>query len=224
MNKLDCAGLIDVAPELAAGTLCGEDRAAAIAHLATCPSCQREVNELATVTDRLLLLGPSVEPSAGFEQRVLAALESNAPMSTRRRLSIRARPVPKLIAVAALVVALVTGGLLLDAATPTDSGNAHAEMRTVEGEVVGHAYLHQDDPTLLVVTLPGWQDEADEYAALGGSYALHVSIEGGQEIIYPVASSAEAIWSMTLDVPVERVKGVSVIDDDGLLWCRAQFV
>jgi hypothetical protein len=222
MNKFDCARLMDVAPELAAGNLCGEDRAAAIAHLATCPSCQQEVNALATITDRLLLMAPAVEPPVGFEQRVLAALDG-AVVAPRRRVPVRTRSLPKLAAMAAVVLALVSGGLLLDATLPSDSVNARAEMRTADGEVVGHAYLHEDEPTLLVVTLPGWRDEAEEYGALGGSYTLHVVIGGGREMTYPVAMPAEPIWSATLEVPVERVLRVSVIDDDGRVWCEARF-
>ena len=77
MRTLECAELIDLASELAAGNLCGEERAAAIAHLDSCPSCQQAVNSLTTVTDRLLLLTRRVEPPVGFEQRVLAALPTD---------------------------------------------------------------------------------------------------------------------------------------------------
>ena len=222
MNTLDCAGLLDVAPELAAGNLCGEDRAAAIAHLAGCPSCQQEVTALTTITDRLLLMAPAVEPPVGFDQRVLAALEG-APVAAPRRMSRRTRSLPKLAAMAAVALALVSGGLLLDATLPSDSVNARAEMRTADGQVVGHAYLHEDKPTLLVVTLPGWRDEAEEYGALGGSYTLHVAIGDGREMTYPVVMPGEPIWSATLEVPVERVRSVAVIDDDGRVWCEALF-
>jgi hypothetical protein len=221
MNELDCAGLMDVAPELAAGNLCGEDRAAAIAHLAKCPACQQEVNALATVTDRLLLMAPAIEPPVGFEQRVLAALDG-APAAAPRRAPVR-RSLPRLAAMAAVVLALVSGGLLLDATLPSDSVNARAEMRTADGEVVGHAYLHQDEPTLLVVTIPGWREEAEEYGARGGTYTLHVAIGGDRVMTYPVVMPAEPIWSATLEVPVERVLSVSVIDDDGRVWCEATF-
>jgi hypothetical protein len=222
MKRLDCAGLMDVAPELAAGTLCGEERAAAVAHLARCPSCQHEVNTLATVTDRLLLLAPAEEPPVGFEQRVFAALDgaTTAAAARNRR---RTRTGRNLVAIAALVLAFVTGGLLLDAALPSDSVDARAEMRTDDGDVVGHAYLHDDEPTLLVVTLPGWSDEAKEYGAVGGRYTLHVAVGDGREKTYPVASATEPIWSATLQVPAERVRSVWIVDDRGRVWCRAEF-
>jgi hypothetical protein len=167
-------------------------------------------------------MAPAVEPPVGFEQRVLAALDS-APLAPPRRAPMRTRSIPKLAAMAALVLAFVTGGLLLDAALPSDSVNARAEMRTADGEVVGHAYLHQDEQTLLVVTVPGWRDEAEEYSALGGSYTLHLAIGGGREMTYPVVLAAEPVWSATLEVSIERVLRVSVVDDHGRVWCLAEF-
>ena len=220
MKELDCAGLIDVAPELAAGSLCGEERAAAFAHLAHCPACQEEVNALAAVTDRLLLLTPVVEPPVGFERRVLAVLDGER-VPARRDVRVHTRSVPKLIAAAALVLALVTGGLLVDAARPSDSVNVRAEMRTADGDVVGHAYLHE--PALLVVAMQGWRNEAEQYGARDGSYTLHVAIGGGREMIYVVGLEREPIWSASLGEPVESVRRVSVVDAHGRVLCEAQF-
>ncbi len=62
------------ASELALGLLSGPDRASALSHLAGCPSCREQVDDLARVADRLLLLAPDDEPPAGFESRVLAAV------------------------------------------------------------------------------------------------------------------------------------------------------
>jgi hypothetical protein len=64
--------------ELALGLLTGPDRATGLAHLAGCPSCREQVDELARVADRLLLLAPEAEPPAGFESKVLAAVGSAA--------------------------------------------------------------------------------------------------------------------------------------------------
>jgi len=64
--------------ELALGLLTGPDRATGLAHLAACPSCREQVDELARVADRLLLLAPEAEPPAGFESKVLAAVGSAA--------------------------------------------------------------------------------------------------------------------------------------------------
>ena len=62
MRMIDCSEFSDLAAELALGNLCGDHRATALAHVERCQSCRQEVNELTSVTDRLLLLGPCVEP------------------------------------------------------------------------------------------------------------------------------------------------------------------
>ena len=58
VNRLDCAQLIDLPGIPRPARSAEEARATAIAHLATCTSCQQEVTSLTTVTDRLLLLAP----------------------------------------------------------------------------------------------------------------------------------------------------------------------
>ncbi len=70
--------------ELALGLLSGPDRASALSHLASCPTCRTEVDELAVVADRLLLLAPDEGPPAGFESRVLAITGAFAAPATRR--------------------------------------------------------------------------------------------------------------------------------------------
>ena len=64
--------------ELALGLLTGPERATGLSHLVDCPSCREQVDELARVADRLLLLAPEAEPPAGFESRVLAAVGTAA--------------------------------------------------------------------------------------------------------------------------------------------------
>src|SRR5205807_10018654 len=91
-----CAEVAELAPELALGTLPGDQRASVLAHLDGCGRCRRLVKELADTADALLLLAPEVEPPAGFARRVARGL--------RPARSSRWRP-----AVAAAVVALVVG-------------------------------------------------------------------------------------------------------------------
>ena len=227
MNKFDCADLIDIAPELAAGSLSGEDRAAAIAHLARCPSCQQEVNALATITDRLLLLSPAVEPPVGFEQRVLAALPADPSPAPRARHRRHRRHVSQRVAVmlaAAVVLVLATGagGLLFDIAASREPAADAAEMRTPTGVVVGEVYLHDGSPSWIAMELPGWTEQAEDYDERD-SYAVHVATNSGRVTTYPLALSDEATWSVALDIDLETITTVTVMDPDGDVWCRAHF-
>ena len=78
-----CAEVRDLIPELAAGVASGESRARAVAHLAGCADCRRELEEVAGVVDGMLQLAPEREPPNGFEARVLAAIR---PRRARPRL------------------------------------------------------------------------------------------------------------------------------------------
>src|SRR4029077_13528047 len=75
MILMDCSELCEVAPELALGTLPGDERAAAIGHLARCAECQLRVEELSDAADSLLLLCPEADPPRGFARRVVAGLQ-----------------------------------------------------------------------------------------------------------------------------------------------------
>jgi hypothetical protein len=92
-----------LAAELALGIVEGEERGRALQHLAECPECRLQVEELSEVADELLLLAPHREPPVGFESRVLAPLR---PARKPRRWRWRVVLVPAATAVAAAAIAL----------------------------------------------------------------------------------------------------------------------
>lgn len=103
---MECEELRALAPELALGIADGAERARALRHLASCPECQRLLDELSEVTDELLLLGPEREPPEGFESRVLARIRP--PRTRRRRLALFRTPLAA-VASAAVAVVIVLG-------------------------------------------------------------------------------------------------------------------
>jgi hypothetical protein len=215
VSRIDCAEVVELAPELAVGNLCGEERAAAIAHLGTCPSCQQVVSSLTAVTDKLLLLAPRVEPPAGFEQRVLDALPSE--LATRRRVRRRWAP----IAAAAILLSFLAGGLLADIGGPAERVVAAAEMRAATGEVVGQVVVHDGEPDSLHVTLPGWAEQIERYGPSDTSYELRIESRDGQIETGPVDLSGDASWTTPLDIDADAVTAVAVVDGNGYVWCSA---
>jgi hypothetical protein len=221
MRTIDCTEFIDLAAELALGNLCGDDRANALAHVERCASCRHEVNELTSVTDRLLLLGPCVEPPPGFEQRVIASLGFDTPRQRRTR-----RPRRRwatVAAAAAFVVAFATGGIVLDVGSPAQPALAAAEMRTPNGELVGEIFLGRDDPTSLFMTLPGWAEQIERRGQPADYYAMRIETDGGEVITRPVELTADATWATTLGVGAEAVRTVALVSGDGHVWCEAEF-
>ena len=82
---MSCDEVRDLAPEIALGTIDGEERAEALRHLATCAECRRLVDQLSEVADELLMLAPVEEPSLGFESRVVEALRCSGALGGASR-------------------------------------------------------------------------------------------------------------------------------------------
>jgi hypothetical protein len=163
-----CEELKDLAPEVALGTLDGEERAEALRHLATCGECRRLVDQLTTVADELLMIGPVQEPPAGFESRVIGALGLEPP---RRRFGRRMLTWlgPPLAAAALTAVALV--GVYHDDhvtaeryRTTLEQANGRyfdaAPLRDGTGSEAGVAFAYQGEPSWMLVTVDaGHRDE-----------------------------------------------------------------
>jgi RNA polymerase sigma-70 factor (ECF subfamily) len=81
VTSADCQAFEAMASELALDVLSGDERGAALAHLARCPSCSATLDDLAQVADHLLLLAPIIQPPIGFETRPWA--RSSALLSQR---------------------------------------------------------------------------------------------------------------------------------------------
>jgi anti-sigma factor RsiW len=127
-----------LAAELALGTLSGAERSAALAHLEACADCRREVEELSTAADALLLAAVDVDPPVGFEVRLLermrlrdgapaeiSALDAPAamPEGTIHRLPFGQRVSRRVLGVAAAAALLagIGGALIGVAAAPGHS-------------------------------------------------------------------------------------------------------
>ena len=212
MRALGCAEFADIAPELALGNLCGDERAAAIAHLERCTACQHDVNALTTFTDRLLLLGPRVEPRAGFEQRVLAALTTDRAARGRWSLS---------LAAAAIVIVLAAALLVLGVGSGRSPTLAVADIRAADGEVVGEVVVREDAPAALSMTLPGWAEQMTGRSA--HDYTVRIGTRDGRSIVRPVVPTAGPTWVASLDVDPDDVATVTLVGHDGYVWCQARF-
>lgn len=208
-----CSEVRDLIPELAAGVASGEERAEALAHIARCPSCRRELDETAVVMDDLLLLGPSREPPPGFETSVLGRLQP--PHSRRLR---RGR---LLQAAAVVVAAAVLGGAAMLWATAPQREVAASYERTLSvanGEyftarevttesrrVAGHLFAYEGSPSWILVTVK-------RAPSLSGYELQLVTNDGEARIIDECASSGRGgSCGGAIEVPLGDVLLVRLI-------------
>ena len=213
---MGCADVEALAPELALGIVSGPERASALDHLANCPSCRRLLEELAPVADSVLLLAPEVEPSIGFESRVLAA--TAAP---ERRTDAPRRRQPLRVAAAAAALIVTAGvGLAAGLAIADDDPPVRTALAvSASGRATCRAFAFGDEQAWVFVDLQAPREWTADYTvevttAAGGSPATvgQFHLQGGH-----------ASLGATVDLPAARLRAVRVLDAAGALRYEAPF-
>lgn len=213
-------GRRDEAAELALGLLTGTDRADLLEHLDKCASCRAEVEGLAEVSDRLLLLTPTAEPPPGFESDVLAAILPGAEGAKRDRWR---RPLMAVGSVAAaLFMALAVGWALGSSSSQDQPLASEAVMVTPSGRDVGSVRIQEGDPAWLLVSVPGWR-RWDEQVGHALDYRVRVHMSDGTSMEFDdVSLSADGAWAATAALDPSAVSEVSIVDATGRVWCTGR--
>jgi hypothetical protein len=157
---MSCDELRELAPEVALGTVEGEERAEALRHLATCAECRRLVDQLSAVADELLLSAPVQEPPPGFESRVIDAIAPRPRRRAWRRLPAVIGPAVATAAVtAAALIAVyhddrVTAQRYRETLAQADGRYFEAgPLRDETGAEAGIVFGYQGTPSWLFVTV-----------------------------------------------------------------------
>ncbi|MBQ0906019.1 hypothetical protein [Micromonospora sp. U21] len=170
MSELpQCPDVRGVLPELATGAAAGDDRAWALAHVARCQDCRRELHHLTTTADAVLLLAPSVDPPPQFESSVLARLDAAPAPPPRRRFVARRRVVAALAIAVSLLVGGGGGALFVQSRTAEDRRLAGqyrqtlavangrylkaTTLTTADARPAGTVFLYQGNPSWVLVTI-----------------------------------------------------------------------
>jgi hypothetical protein len=208
---MTCADVEALVAELALGLVGGPERADALAHIDGCSRCRAMLDELSSAADELVLLAPPAEPPIGFEQRVLARL---SPARFRRRSWVGVA-----IAAAAAVL-LVAGGVALGRMS-RPLGISEATMRTATGRDVGDAYLRGGDPAWVFVAVPGWTDTD---ASQRRRYTVRLTLSDGSthDLAGGDLEGGQGAWGTVLDVDPAIVREVSLVGEDGRVWCSGK--
>lgn len=217
MTAMDCTALAAVAPELALEILDGDERAAAIEHLDGCVTCQLLVDTLAADADRLLMLAPTAEPPAGFQERVLTSLTQVARPATPRP-----RPRARAIAVLAMAASVAFLALALSLGPSGRPTPVAAEMRTAGGDVVGQVFVHSEPQPALFMTLPGWGEQIGRYAVPAETYSLRIERGNRPPRVVPFDVENDSSWGTTLNIDPDTITSVAVVDSQGHVWCQAE--
>lgn len=214
---MSCEHTRDLAAELALGIADGEQRAAALRHLAQCAECRRAVDELSQVTDDLLMLAPQHEPPPGFESAVLARVQ---PPAASLRITRRTRRVLAPLAAAA-VAAAAAAAVVLHATDDDRQVAAHyrAALAVAHGSDFEAARLRAPGrlPAGVVYCYrgsPSWIFVATYRPYHARTYAVELTTRAGRRVALPslrldarTGSAGQAIPIDLRDVSSVRLVG-----------------
>jgi len=211
----------DLAPELALGTLDGNQRALVMAHVAECPACRDDVAGLTEIVDLLTQATPAVTPSPGFEARVQAAMASSETATSAlplRLAPVRApqprRPAWWMLIAAALIAAAITGVVVRRLSAEPDRLVASAAMIGAGGKNVGSAYVLSSSPKFVVVTV--------SYSLRGDAYNLQGIGAGGRVVELGALdwTGGQWHWSGALHAADADLTTFRVVSPSGDIFCE----
>jgi hypothetical protein len=214
----------ELAPELALGIAAGEQRARALAHMASCAECRTLVDELSRTADSMLLMGPQKEPPIGFESQAISRVRGMRP---RQRLRIAAT-------VAAIVlVAIGVTAIVMQSAGARDrdlanrylallEGRSHGELfattlQTADGGRAGQVFAYEGSSNwiFIVVTARGGNGVHDVVltprAQVAGATVGHVRLVDGR-----------GSWGSTTGLDLRGLR-VQLVDGNGKAAFEARF-
>jgi predicted anti-sigma-YlaC factor YlaD len=223
------------------GRLASSDTADVRAHLASCPSCQRDYSALAQTLDALDAL-PSAPPDPALRRNFYAMIEEEKSSATsvtaaaaRQRQSGRAS-FWRWILVPTAAGALALGGFLagtryapasgIDDATKREIAGLRARVDSV-GQLVGLSLLQQRSTSerlqAVLATLDQKNPDQRMIAALIGALALDPSTNvrlSALDALYPHANQAVVRSSVLATLPREQNPLVQVAMIDFLVAAR----
>jgi len=207
-----CAEIRELIPELAMGVAPGDERADALAHIATCAECRQLLEETSATVDELLLLAPDHEPPPGFDARVIEAVSPE-----RRR---RWNPAKLVLAAAVVLLAAAAATGLTRWAGADDRQLAQQYRETLaeadgsyfraarlvgsEQSEAGHVFAYQGNPSWLFLTVKD---------APSGVHHVRVVTQDGRkyEIGVCMVRNGSGSWGTSIDLPIYAVDRVELL-------------
>jgi hypothetical protein len=210
MAEQECAEVRAVLPELAAGVAPGDVRAMALAHLAHCAACRKELEEIAATLDELLLLAPEREPPPGFDVRVLDRIDTDRPRRHLVRNSFMLAAALVLVAAAAVGITWSVGGddrnvaaQYRDTLSVADGTSMQAADITANGRTYGNVFVYDGNPSWLFLTM---------HAPGSGTYPVSLVTKDGTTTQIGTCTLHDGVghWGTTLDVPVGSIAQIEL--------------
>jgi hypothetical protein len=206
---MNCADFDAAADELAVEGVDEPRRSELLAHAAGCARCEAQLDELAAVADRMLLLAPAVEPPPGFESRALARMDGAA----RPR---RWRPSK---AAAWVVVMALAAGVVVGRVGSSSDDSRQATIISASGTTVGTVELDPSPKPHVLVTVDG-------PGRSSGVRSCELVLPDGRGVVVGSWTYDEVkagSWSVGIEESLLRASTMRILADDGRVVATATF-
>lgn len=213
MNEMHPDG--DLLVTLALDDLGESERTTVVSHLGHCRQCRSEYDELSSTIERTLVAAPSVQPSPGFDRRVIEAMGLAQPPARRRAL-------PGWRSFAAGIAAGLAIGM----------GGTYAVTEVLDdpegGVVAESAYLTTDDGEHVgTVSRAGDEPDSPLVVAItdgppGKRYTCRLRLENGQQRVVGAWTLDSPSGSWVVPYPSVGIASVEMVTDEGKVWSTAR--
>jgi hypothetical protein len=218
--------------ELALGVLTGRERARALAHVDTCPSCAEQLEHFSRAADMVLLAAPDEEPPMGFEVRLFDRMGVRTVTPRGHRRGHRRAGTPRwmmaAVASAAAAVAALGVGLgvtLSSSPSPTASvattpaGQTHVEaanlVAVADRRTVGHVvYSNGSKPWMSMMLADSGVHGTVNCVVVGKDGVTH-------KVGTLVATEGYGAWFSPLHMNPDHLRAAEVVSPSGAVIATA---
>lgn len=207
MSELTCAEVQEAVTEYALGILPSTEAREVADHLAVCPACRLQVEQIRVVGEKLLDLVPDAEPPLGFDRKVMAGMR---PRRRGRTLLVAGS------LAAAAAVAIILGLVALTGHRNGPHTDRLAAQLRQGGQVVGSVYV---DGT------PPWVSMTVRNAGLTGTVTCQLVMSTGSAVTvgeFEVVNGRGA-WSAPDPAGGSHPVAARVLAPDGKVLATATF-
>jgi hypothetical protein len=225
----ECGPYANELAELALGVSTGRERAEALAHVASCSSCQAEMERLSLAADSMLEAIGGVEPPLGFEVRLAERLRAGR--STRSLAGARWR-YRRLSLIAACLLAVIALGAGAGAGWfVRGSGGARSSFGTAagvdvstrslvaNGRVLGYVTVYSNRATTGGEGRAGWLFMSLEVGSWSGEATCEIRLADGKDVSLGTfwLDGGYGAWAVSLAPGTGPIRTAWVATDKGIL-------
>lgn len=210
-TPVTCEEFDDAVAELAVESVDEPRRSELVAHAAACARCEAQLDGLAAVADRMLLLATSVEPPPGFESRALAGMGTAASGG-------RARPsVVRLVLVAAAVAVALAAGVVIGRMGSTADDVRRGTIVAASGARVGVVELSESPRPHVLISV-------DSPVPGRGLRSCELELPDGRRVVvgtWSYDAMAGGSWAAGIDTSLLQATSMRILSEDGRVVATA---